>query len=223
MLKPRLQKIYDLINHDTDHVVDIGADHAFLSIELVKNHKAKQVSNIEINQQPLDNGFKNVSKHNLTEKIHFYLNDGLKNLSLTKPIDYICISGMGADNIINILENNSNNFPKYFLLQANTDCAKLRKFLYHNFYKIILEDLVYENGRYYEIIQAEIIDSKLNYTESDLYIGPFLKQKTTDEFKDYLLKKHEYLSSLPIALINFDLQSEYQTIKRFLNEKKWIN
>lgn len=120
MLKPRLNKICQLIN-DADYVVDIGSDHAYLSIELIEQNRAKFVTNIEINQAPLENGYKNVCQKHFEKKINFFLNDGLLNLDLKRKIDYLCISGMGADNIIQIILNNKNNEVNKYILQANTD------------------------------------------------------------------------------------------------------
>ncbi|MDE7222003.1 MAG: class I SAM-dependent methyltransferase, partial [Ureaplasma sp.] len=57
MLKPRLNKICQLINN-ANYVVDIGSDHAFLSIALIEQSRAKFVTNIEINKSPLNNGYK---------------------------------------------------------------------------------------------------------------------------------------------------------------------
>lgn len=220
MLKPRLKIIYSLINDHPYHVVDIGADHAYLSIELIKNNKADLVSNVEINQLPYENGVLNVKKHNFESKIHFYLNDGLKNLLLPK-IDYICISGMGADNIIEIIRNNSLNIPRYYILQPNTDIYKLRQFLLTNNYEIINENIVAEKKYFYEIIKVKIDNTKkVNYQNIDLYIGPILKNNTSLQFKNYLLNKYNYLSKIIGKVTNIDLINEYHTIKEFLNVKK---
>lgn len=222
-LGPRLKTIYNWIKQGANHVVDIGADHAFLSINLIKNNKVKSVSNIEINELPLQNGYKNVVNAQLTNKIKFYLNNGLKNLTLNPAPEYICISGMGADNIIEIISNNLTNQPHFYLLQANTDNDKLRKFLFTNFFTIKDEIIVYENDHYYELMMIEQSNVLVNFTLKDLYLGPILQTKPNDIFKQYLLEKYHYLSALPLEKINSNLKLEYQVIKDFLYEKKWIN
>lgn len=223
LLKPRLQVIYDLIADQTNHVVDVGADHAYLSIALIKNNKAKMVSNIEINTLPYKNGINNVKRHHYESKIHFYLNDGLKDLKLPH-VDYICISGMGADNIIEIISNNNLNKPDYYLLQPNTDIHKLREYLFINHYEIINEVVIEEKKYYYEIIMVKP-DHKINFTYSneDRYIGPILKTCPTKTLQNYLLHKYNYLSKIIDKATNLDIINEYQTIKEFLNAKKWIS
>nr|MDE5617639.1 class I SAM-dependent methyltransferase [Ureaplasma sp.] len=173
MLKPRLNKICQLINN-ANYVVDIGSDHAFLSIALIEQSRAKFVTNIEINKSPLNNGYKNVCAKKLQKQINFFLNDGLLNLDLKKEIDYLCISGMGADNIIQILKNNKNNIVKNYILQANTDISKLKYFLLNNGFIISNEIIVLENKRYYEIIQCIEKKSNIIWTNKDYFIGPIL-------------------------------------------------
>lgn len=222
-LGPRLKTIYNWIKQGTNHVVDIGADHAFLSINLIKNNRVNLVSNIEVNELPLQNGYKNVVSAQLTNKIKFYLNDGLKNLTLNLKPEYICISGMGADNIIEIISNNSTNQTHFYLLQANIDNDKLRRFLFTNFFKIKDEMIVYENNHYYELMMVEQSNVLVNFTLKDIYLGPILQTKSNDIFKQYLLDKYHHLSRLPIEKINSNLKLEYQVIRDFLYEKKWIN
>lgn len=223
LLKPRLQAIYNLIIEKTNHVVDVGSDHAYLSIALIKNNKANIVSNIEINTLPYENGFNNVKRFHYENRINFYINDGLKNLSLP-PVNYICISGMGADNIIEIITNNNLNKPNYYLLQPNTDIYKLRKYLLENHYEITNEILVEDKNYFYEVIQAKLSHkNNIIYNNVDYYIGPILKNNSTNHLQNYLLNKFNYLSKIIDKVTNLDLINEYQTIKEFLNAKKWIS
>lgn len=221
MLKPRLQTIYNLISQ-TKHVVDIGSDHAFLCVSLLKNNVCEFVTNIEVNQLPLLNGLNNVKKHNLETKTNFILNNGLKDLTLDKPVDYICMSGMGADNIVQIINDNKTNQPKYYILQANNDVNKLRMFLRDNHYCIEDEKLVFENNRYYEVIKVKTnCKSALNNT--DIHIGPILKTNDAEDFKKYIQLRYNHLQKIPFDLTSNLVKEEFITIKEFLNEKKWIS
>lgn len=221
MLKPRLQNIYNLISK-TKHVVDIGADHAFLCINLLLNNICDFVTNIEINKLPLLNGLNNIKKYNLETKTNFILNNGLKNLTLNKPVDYICISGMGTDNIIQIINDNKTNIPKYYILQANNDINKLRIFLMNNNYCIKDEKLVYENNRYYEIIKVEPNCKKI-LNNIDIHIGPIFKKNNTEDFKRHIKLRYNYLQKIPLNLTSNLIKEEFIVIEEFLNEKKWIN
>lgn len=223
MLKPRLKAIYNLIPNNTKHVVDIGSDHAYLCIELLKNKNVNFVSNIEINIQPLQNGLNNVKNHHLDNKAAFYLNDGLKDLQLDH-IDYVCISGMGADNIISIIENNNYNTINYFVLQPNADVNKLKSFLLKNNFTFIEEQIIKDNNRFYEILLVQKSNKKENsYCDEDIHIGPILKTKDDLITKEYFLNKYTHLKKIPFSLTIELTQKEITTIKDFLYAKKWIN
>ncbi len=76
----RINYIADLIK-PCKRVIDIGSDHAYLAINLLSNQKAEMVCNVEVNQQPLDVGIKNLTKHHLLDKTQNILNDGIKNIN----------------------------------------------------------------------------------------------------------------------------------------------
>ena len=76
----RINYIADLIK-PCKRVIDIGSDHAYLAINLLSNQKAEMVCNVEVNQQPLDAGIKNLTKHHLLDKTQNILNDGIKNIN----------------------------------------------------------------------------------------------------------------------------------------------
>lgn len=222
MLKPRLNEICQLIDN-ADYVVDIGSDHAFLSIELIEQSRAKFVSNIEINQAPLDNGHKNVCAKNLEKQINFFLNDGLLNLNLNKRIDYLCISGMGSDNIIQIILNNKSNEVNKYILQANTDVSKLRYFLLNNGFTIIKEIIVVENKHYYEIIECIKNNDKSNWSNRDYFIGPILSKSHEIIIREYLNNKFKQMKKKFNTNVNEEFKLEFETIKEFLYEKNWVS
>lgn len=222
MLKPRLNEICQLINN-ADYIVDIGSDHAFLSIALIEQSRAKFVTNIEINQAPLDNGYKNVCAKHLEKKINFFLNDGLLNLNLNKRIDYLCISGMGSDNIIQIILNNKYNEVNKYILQANTDISKLRYFLLNNDFIITNEIVILENKHYYEIIECTKTNDKNNWSNRDYFIGPILSKSHEIITKEYLNNKFEQMKKIFNTNVNKEFKLEFETIKEFLYEKNWVS
>ena len=87
-------------------VYDVGSDHAFLSILILKNKLAKHVVNIENKINPLNNGKKNLLRNNLIGKTTNIINNGLKNITKKVKIrpNYIIISGLGGRTITEILK-----------------------------------------------------------------------------------------------------------------------
>ena len=219
-MNKRLLEVAKLIDK-CNMVIDVGCDHALLSIFLIQNKICKNVINIDCNVLPLKNGENNVKKIGLEKNIKFILNNGLSNLNIGDIVDYITICGMGSQNIIEIIIHSTIN-PKKYILQSNNNSPKLRKWLSNNSYKIIDEKIVYENKIYYEIIMIEAGDTNI-INDVDLYIGPILKNNNNLILKNYLLNKYNYLSKYNYNIVNRELKEEYEIIKNYCYEKKWIS
>ena len=85
-------------------VVDVGADHGYLSIELARSGRAAHVIATEKNFGPCEAARKNISAARLDDVIDLRLGDGLKVLSAGE-VDTICIAGMGGALIVKILDD----------------------------------------------------------------------------------------------------------------------
>ena len=168
----RINYIADLIK-PCQRVIDIGSDHAYLAINLLTNQKAQMVCNVEVNQQPLDAGIKNLNKHHLLDKTQNILNDGLKDINNKLDdihFDYLTIAGMGSNNIIDILKHNQLVVDTY-ILQTNRNEYSLRKWLIHHGYSIIKEHVVQERDIYYPILIVKKQRNHKLYRKIDLYFG----------------------------------------------------
>ncbi|GAA5414605.1 tRNA (adenine(22)-N(1))-methyltransferase TrmK [Ureaplasma ceti] len=220
----RLLAVANLIkshNHQVS-VIDVGSDHAYLSIYLVENGLADRVTNIEVNELPLKNGYENVQKHNLLDKIDFVLNDGFKNLDLKRAIDYVTISGMGATSIMNIVENNLHQVPQYYIVQPNNDVHKLRSFLKNHNYIIDNEEIIYDAGLHYEILKFHKADTTNILDDVDLFVGPVNKVSLTEVKKAYFLQRIKGIERFDLEKISSQLKQEYLVMKEFLeDEKNW--
>lgn len=216
----RLLAVANFIKN-ADQIIDVGCDHAWLSIFLIQNKLCNNVINIDCNIAPLENGKRNVNKQGLSSKISFILNNGLENLKLDKKIDYITICGMGAQNIIDIITNSS-IVPDFYIVQPNNNVPKLRQWLKNNQYKIINEIVIIDNDIYYEILVIKKDETNIN-NNIDIYIGPINKLNNLEIFKNYLIYKLNYFSNFDLKIINHNLRVEIETIKEYCNEKKWIS
>src|SRR5574344_2225036 len=98
----RLKSIAGLVI-DTDHVADIGCDHALLDIYLVKEEINNHIIVSDINQSALDNAIANIHKYHLSKNITPKLGNGLDVIE--EDTDTLIISGMGSNTIIKILSN----------------------------------------------------------------------------------------------------------------------
>lgn len=216
-LSKRLQKIADLVGEDSI-VCDIGTDHGYIPVYLIKNNISKKVIGTDISKGSLDKIIELVQKEALEDRIECRLGDGLDILE-EGEVDRLIIAGMGGILISEILEEGREvtEHIENFILQPMVGSKELRKYLVDNGYKIISEDLLFEEGKFYEIILAERgrqkIDKDIHYEISQLLIRdrhPLLREfleykinkvkKVMDEIKDIKTqgskKKYKELKSL---------------------------
>lgn len=185
----RIKQISNLIEK-CQCVYDVGSDHALLAINLLKSRKVKKVVNIEKNWLPHNSGKANLAKNHLTTKTINVLNDGLKDI--TKKIfvqpNYIVISGMGANTIVDILENKDPKINKNtkYLLEPNCDVENLRKYLAKNKYDVCYELVCLDRNKFYQImcVQQGTKTRKLSMFEA--YFGSSLKHRDKKMWKLYL-------------------------------------
>lgn len=152
-LDHRLQCCADMVSCD-ENLVDVGTDHAYLPIWLVKTGKIKNAIAADINPLPLQKALNNIVKYKTQNEIKITLSDGLNNIS-EKDASTIVIAGMGADSIVSIIKSCpwvKNN--KTLILQPMTSPEKLRRFLKDNLFTIILEKAILSSGKSYSVMKV---------------------------------------------------------------------
>lgn len=130
-----------------DRVADIGCDHGYLSIHLLKNNIASAVIASDINEGPLQSAVRNAEKYGVTENIRFFLSDGAR--SIPREFDCLICAGMGGDTMISILEAAPwlKNAQYRLVLQCQSKTAMLRKYLSDTGWRIH-EETVVRDGRF---------------------------------------------------------------------------
>ena len=134
-------------------VADIGTDHGYLAIELIKNKIAVFVIASDKNYQPLEAARKNINIENLKHDVDLRLGDGLKILN-PGEVNVICIAGMGGALICDILSNSPEVITQVdkIILQPMNAVEKVREWAILNNYNIEDEDLAEVDGIIYEIL-----------------------------------------------------------------------
>ena len=151
MIDNRIKAIKDFVQHGSI-VADIGADHGYLAIELIKSGKVDKVIATEKNIGPFEALSKNISGFNIEAR----LGDGLQVLAAGE-VDTICIAGMGGALIQKILDDSPEvvQSARRLILQPMNGAKKIRTWLAENDWAIADEDLAEASGIIYEIICAE--------------------------------------------------------------------
>ena len=151
---------------------DIGTDHAYLPIYLVREGIVPMAYASDINEEPIISARNNIQKHGLTEKIINFTCDGLKKIPPDK-VDDIIIAGMGGDNIATILNGADwlKNAGYRLILQPMSRASRLREYLFTNRFEITEEIAVCEAGRIYTVVCAQYSEQEIAYEDYDIYAG----------------------------------------------------
>ena len=187
-LSKRLQAVADRVTFGLK-VADIGTDHGYIPIYLVENKKNPSAVAMDINKGPLKKAEENIALHGLEGYIETRLSNGAEKLQC-KEADSIVIAGMGGGLVIRIMEQDEEIFKnvKEFILQPQSEIWKVRKYLMENDYKIIQEDMVLEDGKFYPMMK--VINGKTeHYSMTELQYGKFLLQDRHPVLKQFLEKE----------------------------------
>lgn len=182
-LSARLQACADFVPPGTV-VADIGCDHGYLGIYLLKNSIAKYVYAADIRKGPLHCAVDNANKYIVSSQISFYLSDGVKEVP--RDFDVMVAAGMGADTMISILESAPFlRCEKYTLiLQCQSKTPFLRKYLSEKGWHISRETVV-EDGRFlYTVMVVHYKPSPL-LTAAQCYFSPALRQDNSIHLQRY--------------------------------------
>lgn len=170
-MNKRLQIISEYISNKG--FVDVGTDHGYLPIHMAENGYKGKIFASDVNADPLNKAIRNAKEAGLSDKIDFFLCDGLEKCPRDE-IDTIVVAGMGGDMIVKILDEGywcmSSDYK--LILQPMSKQEILRYWLIYNDFEINHELQLEENGTIYQIIVATFGgNTKLN--DAELYIGSY--------------------------------------------------
>ena len=196
-LTDRLLKIASLVS-DGKKIDDIGTDHGYIQVYLLKEGKVPFAVLADVNKGPLDNAHKEVIQNNLLDKVDLRLGSGIEILEIGE-VEEVIIAGMGGILISELLEAKkevAHNVEK-LILQPMQAQEELRYYLLNNGYEILEEVLVREDFRIYEIIVAKYT-GKNTIIEDEIYyeVGIKLLENKDSLFNDFIEKKIKTYSSI---------------------------
>lgn len=150
MLTPRLNCIISYVNSAV--AADIGTDHAYIPIELIRSGRAERVIASDVKNGPLEIAEGNIRKYGLADKIETRLGGGISVLDRGEA-DTIIIAGMGGELICEILKDDIDKARESTLIiQPMNAQYELRRFLIENGFTIEKEDIENEKHRVYNIL-----------------------------------------------------------------------
>lgn len=218
-LDKRLSAVAGLIRNGAKFA-DIGTDHAYLPVYLIKNGIIDNAIAADLRKGPLENARETAEVYNLTEKIQLRLSDGLDNFT-DGEVNEIAVAGMGGLLIAQFVERTEwlKNTDIHLILQPMTHTEELRKTLLDNGFQIDKEVAVQDKDKLYIIISAYYGREKIDYTNFDLIVGK-LTSNDDEASKIYLNHIYEKYNKKLVALKK--AEKDCEELEKTVGElKKW--
>lgn len=152
-------------------IVDVGTDHAYLPIHLVREGLVSSALAADINEGPIQSARANVAAAGLADRIDTLRTDGLHGVQDYAPDD-ILIFGMGGELIVRILTEAPwvKNERIGLILQPMSRASLLRAWLLEEGFAITGESLSFAD-KYYQTVAARYCGRSESYTEEELTLG----------------------------------------------------
>lgn len=185
-------------------LADVGTDHGYIPIALIQRQKIKSAIAMDINKGPLARAQDNIASARLGDYIQTRLSDGVAALGEGEA-DSILIAGMGGELVIHILSEGEKvcKAASELILQPQSDIRKVREYLRLHHYKIVDEDMICEDGKYYpmmRVINVELDNAWMKMEEQtrvacDIY-GPLLLRNGNPVLRRFLVRQHRQLTQI---------------------------
>ena len=182
-LSPRLRACCKFIKVG-DRVADVGTDHGYLGIWLLREGLASHVIASDIGEGPLSAAKSNAERFGCTEQMTFCLSDGVA--SVPRSFDTLVIAGMGAQTMVHILADAPwlQSGAYRLVLQPQNKPWQLREYLSQNGWHIPRETLIRDGRFLYAVLEAVWQPSAPRLTPGQCWLPPVL-EGTEEELAEY--------------------------------------
>ena len=235
ILSQRLQSVASLVTPGLV-LADIGTDHAYIPVELVERGTVPGSIAMDVNEGPLERARRNIEAAGLQEKIVLRLSDGLSAL---RPGEAQCavIAGMGGPLMMRIIGQSLQTALSLeeMVLQPQSDLPALRRFLFTSGFRVVQEEMVLEDGKYYPMMRVKPEDRKTgdgslrfgdaaDADEELLFFrfGPLLLKKCHPVLEDYLRREDRICGEILANLANAASDRGEVRRQEVLSERKQV-
>ncbi|MCR5302662.1 MAG: class I SAM-dependent methyltransferase [Lachnospiraceae bacterium] len=195
LLSERLSAVAEMITPGLA-VADIGCDHAYLSIYLARENISPRIIACDINSGPVMRARENIGDVELDDRIEVRQGDGLAVIDPGEA-ESVVIAGMGGKLMARIIEEGAAILKeaRELIMEPQSEVGYLRHFLQDSGYRIISENMVTEEGKFYPILKA--VHGQMNW-ESEVYFryGKILLREENPVLHEFLIVEKNYLSGL---------------------------
>lgn len=191
-LSNRLRMVADMVPN-CDAVADIGCDHAYLSVWLLREGKARYAYACDVRKGPLAKAAETIRFFHMQERAETVLCDGLTGLE-PGCAQVIVMAGMGGELTSRILTEGSECAcsAQVLVLQPQSDWDMVRRRVYALGFAIVDERCVYEDGKYYLCLKAVRGNAEeSDYSDSEFRYGRVLPKRKDITYLSWLTEECE--------------------------------
>ncbi|WP_186430808.1 class I SAM-dependent methyltransferase [Clostridium sp. BSD9I1] len=205
-LSLRLRTICSMIDN-CKTIADIGTDHGYIPIYLIKNKMCEFAIACDINKGPLEKAEENIKLENLEGNISLRLGSGFDVITPGEANAAI-IAGMGGHLIKDLIESGMEVFKSldYLILQPVQNPDVLRKYIYDSGFEVVKEELCIDEKIFYEII-------KIRYANANENIRKVQNDIFYEVSYDLIKQKHPLVNNFIQYKIN-----RYRNILEYIQE-----
>ena len=169
-------------------VADVGTDHGYLGIYLLREGRCAHVIAADLREKPLASARTNAALFSVAERMEFVLSDGLHNFK-PRTFDALVLAGMGGDLIANILADAPwlEGGDYTLILQPQSAANDLRRWLGERGWAIRRERLV-RDGRFLYAVMAVRPGQGRALTPGEQYVSPALRAEEDPLYPEYLAR-----------------------------------
>ena len=181
MLSRRLETIVSMCGSGRC-VADIGTDHGFVPIELLRRGCFERAIAMDIRSGPLSRAEEHIRERGLADRAQVRLSDGMEKLAQWEA-DTVVIAGMGGGLMAEILaaKPETAKAAERLVLSPQSDIPEFRRFLHRSGFCILQEEMLLEDGKTY-VVMAARPGTEEPWEEAEYTYG-----------KDLILGKHPVL------------------------------
>lgn len=185
-LSKRLQSIADMVK-PCICMADIGTDHGYIPVYLCQNNIVQMAVAGDVSKGSAYKARENVTKYGLQDRISTRCGNGLKIIEDNDNVECVVIAGMGGMLMLDILSDSAlPDTIKQLVLQPQRDLPFVRRHIHKMQFEIADEAMVFEEGKYYNIISATKKDCICEYTPLEYEFGKILLESGNKVLKQQL-------------------------------------
>ena len=185
-------------------IADIGTDHGYLPIELIRRKICPRALACDVRTGPLERAQQHIKEAGLINSVETRLSNGFEKVA-EGEVNGCVIAGMGGMLVKEILEAESQREKnvlrgmRQLILQPQSDWEAVRRAVHKLSFQITNEIMLIDRDKYYWILVCE--PGQQTYDEEWQYkFGRVLPEKQDPVLQEYLLHKYNKNAALISSL-----------------------